>query len=74
MNSWTSSFERGSSPVVGSSSSSRTGEVSSARARATFCCIPRDRFSIASCRRPIGKPTRSRIWGIDFFVALGGMP
>ena len=40
MNSCTSSFDRGSSPVVGSSSSSRTGLVSSARASATFCCMP----------------------------------
>ena len=41
MKDWTSSFERGSRPVVGSSSSSRVGLVSRARAMATFCCIPR---------------------------------
>src|SRR6478672_5760847 len=41
MNAWTSSFERGSRPVVGSSRSSRDGLVSRARAIATFCCIPR---------------------------------
>ena len=60
----TSSFERGSSPVVGSSSSSSTGEVSRARASATFCCMPRDRCSSGSPRRSAGKPTRSRIGGI----------
>ena len=48
MKSCTSSFERGSRPVVGSSSRSSTGEVSSARASATFCCIPRERCSIGS--------------------------
>ena len=32
--------------VVGSSRSSRTGDVSSARASATFCCMPRERFSM----------------------------
>ena len=57
MNSCTSSFERGSRPVVGSSSRSSTGDVRSARASATFCCMPRDRFSIASRRRSAGKPT-----------------
>ena len=64
MNSCTSSFERGSRPVVGSSSRSSTGEVRSARASATFCCIPRERFSIGSVRRSGGKPTRPRISGI----------
>ena len=63
MNSCTSSFERGSRPVVGSSSSSSTGEVSSARASATFCCIPRERFSIGSPRRSAGKPTRAEDLG-----------
>ena len=63
MKSCTSSFERGSSPVVGSSSRSSTGEVSSARASATFCCMPRERFSIGSLRRSGGKPTRPRISG-----------
>ena len=53
----TSCFERGSSPVVGSSSSRSTGDVSSARASATFCCMPRERFSIDSLRRSDGKPT-----------------
>ena len=33
--------------MVGSSSRSSTGEVRSARASATFCCVPRERFSIA---------------------------
>ncbi len=55
MNVCTSCFERGSRPVVGSSSSRSTGEVSSARASATFCCMPRDRFSIGSPRRAAGK-------------------
>ena len=40
MKSCTSSLLRGSSPVVGSSSSSSTGAVSSARASAIFCCMP----------------------------------
>ena len=70
----TSSFERGSSPVVGSSSSSRTAGVRSARASATFCCIPRERFSIGSPRRSAGKPTRSRICGISSRVSAGGHP
>ena len=74
MNSCTSSFERGSSPVVGSSSSSSTGEVRSARASATFCCIPRERFSIDSPRRSAGKPTFSRISGIAVRVCDGGIP
>ena len=73
-NSCTSSFERGSSPVVGSSSSSNTGEVRRARASATFCCMPRDRFSIDSLRRDAGKPTRSRITGIFACVSRGPMP
>ena len=49
MKDWTSSFERGSRPVVGSSRSSRVGLVSRARAIATFCCIPR---LICSTGRP----------------------
>ena len=74
MKSWTSSFERGSRPVVGSSRSNITGEVSRARASATFCCIPRDRFSIGSRRRSWGKPTRVRISGILSFVSLRAHP
>ena len=74
MNSCTSSFERGSRPVVGSSSSSSTGEVRSARASATFCCMPRDRFSIDSLRRSAGKPTFSRISGILCRVCAGVIP
>ena len=46
---WTSSFERGSRPVVGSSRSSSVGLVSRARAIATFCCMPR---LICSSGRP----------------------
>ena len=72
MKSCTSSFERGSSPVVGSSSRSRTGEVRRPRASATFCCMPRERFSIGSPRRSGGKPTRSRISGIRSRVSAGG--
>ena len=74
MNSCTSSFDRGSRPVVGSSSSNRTGEVRSARASATFCCIPRDRFIIDSVRRSGGKPTFERISGIAVRVCDGVMP
>ena len=70
----TSCFERGSRPVVGSSSSRSTGEVSRARASATFCCMPRERFSIASLRRADGKPTRSRMTGIFACVSRGPMP
>ena len=70
----TSSFERGSSPVVGSSSRSRTGEVRSARASATFCCIPRERFSMGSVRLSGGKPTRARISGIHPDVSDSVMP
>jgi hypothetical protein len=70
----TSSFERGSRPVVGSSSRSSTGEVRRARASATFCCIPRERFSIGSVRRSGGNPTRSRIAGICSEVSDGVMP
>ncbi len=65
MNDCTSRLERGSRPVVGSSSSSSTGLVSSARASATFCCMPRDRFSMGSLRRSAGKPTRPRMAGIE---------
>jgi hypothetical protein len=60
----TSRLARGSRPVVGSSSSSSVGEVSSARASATFCCIPRDRSSIGAPERRAGKPTAARISGI----------
>src|SRR5205823_13125212 len=74
MNSCTSSFERGSSPVVGSSSRSRTGEVRSALARATFCCIPRDRCSIDPPRRSGGKPTLARISGTAVRVWRGVIP
>ena len=74
MNSCTSSFDRGSSPVVGSSSRSRTGDVSSALARATFCCMPRDRFSIDSLRRSGGKPTLPRISGTAVRVWRGVIP
>ncbi len=61
MNVWTSSFERGSRPVVGSSSSSRAGLVSSARAIATFCCIPRLICSIGRSTRLAAIPSRARI-------------
>jgi hypothetical protein len=74
MKSCTSSFERGSSPVVGSSSRSTTGDVRSARASATFCCMPRERFSIGSSRRSCGKPTRSRISGIFSRVCFDVIP
>jgi hypothetical protein len=74
MNSCTSSFERGSRPVVGSSRRRTTGDVSKARASATFCCMPRDSASIGSPRRSGGNPTRSRISGILSFVSLDVMP
>jgi hypothetical protein len=74
MMSRTSRRERGSSPVVGSSSKSKTGAVRRARASATFCCMPRERFSIGSRRRFGGKPTRSRISGIRGPVAAGVIP
>jgi hypothetical protein len=63
-----------SSPVVGSSSRSSTGEVRSARARATFCCVPRERFSIACVRRETGKPTRRGSCGIRSLVSFGCQP
>jgi hypothetical protein len=63
MRSCTSRLERGSRPVVGSSSSSSAGEVSSARASATFCCMPRERSSIGAPGRSTEKPTESRICG-----------
>jgi len=50
------------------------GDVRSARASATFCCMPRERFSIGSPRRSFGKPTRPRISGIASFVADGRIP
>ena len=50
------------------------GAVRSARARATFCCMPRDRCSIPSCRRSVGKPTRPRISGIFRLVSRGLSP
>ena len=56
-------FERGSSPVVGSSRSRSTGDVRSARAKATFCCIPRERFSIAS--PPCGPSRKPTLWRIS---------
>src|SRR5215211_1310191 len=61
MNACTSRLLLGSSPVVGSSRSIRTGLVRSARARATFCCIPRERCSIGSSARLGAKPMFSRI-------------
>ena len=70
----TSCLERGSRPVVGSSRSSTTGLVSSARASATFCCMPRDRCSIGSLRRSAGKPTRVRISGMRSRVIFGVIP
>ena len=51
-----------------------TGEVSSARASATFCCMPRERFSIDSPRRSDGKPTRPRISGMRSRVWPAVMP
>ena len=56
MNVCTSRLERGSSPVVGSSSNSSTGEVNSALASATFCCMPRERASIGSVDLAVRKP------------------
>ncbi len=57
----TSRLLLGSSPVVGSSSSIRRGEVRNARATATFCCWPRDRCSMGSRRYRASRPRRSRI-------------
>ena len=74
MKSCTSRRERGSRPVVGSSSSSSVGEVSSARASATFCCMPRERSSIGESERSAGKPTRPRISGTCVRVARGVSP
>ena len=58
---WTSRLLRGSSPVVGSSSSMRRGDVRNARATATFCCWPRDRCSMGSRTQRVSRPRRSRI-------------
>ncbi len=57
----TSRLDTGSSPVVGSSSSRATGAVIRARAIATFCCIPRERFSSGTVTFLCGNPSRSRI-------------
>jgi len=61
MNAWTSSLLRGSRPVVGSSSSRSVGLVSSARAMATFCCMPRLICSTGRPSRFSLTPSRSRI-------------
>jgi hypothetical protein len=66
--------QEGSRPVVGSSSSSSVGEVMSARASATFCCMPRERSSIGALARRAGKPTASRISGIRRRVSAGVSP
>ena len=71
MKSCTSSFERGSRPVVGSSSRSRIGCVRSARASATFCCIPRERSSIASFR-PGGREADALEDPRDLVTGLAG--
>jgi hypothetical protein len=54
-------FDRGSSPVVGSSSSSSTGEVRKARAMATFCCMPRDSSSNGLSILLRSMPSRSSV-------------
>ncbi len=54
-------FDTGSSPVVGSSRSNATGAVINALAIATFCCIPRDRFSNDTLTLLSGNPNRARI-------------
>ena len=74
MKACTSRLERGSRPVVGSSSSSSTGLVSSARASATFCCMPRESVLHRLAAPVGGKPTRPRIAGIASRVWDGVMP
>src|ERR1700730_15937342 len=58
-NSWTSRFDRGSSPVVGSSISRSEGDVRKLRAMAIFCCWPRDSCFIGLSRVSSGRPSRS---------------
>ncbi len=74
MNDWTSSFERGSRPVVGSSRSSRVGLVSRARAIATFCCIPRLICSTGRSSRFSEIPSRARIATASRFAVLPSRP
>ncbi len=57
----TSFFDRGSSPVVGSSMSSNDGAVRKLRAIATFCCWPRDSCFMGWSSVSSGSPRRSRI-------------
>ncbi len=71
---WTSSFERGSSPVVGSSRSSSVGLVSRARAIATFCCIPRLICSTGRSSRFSEMPSRARITIASRLAVLPSRP
>ena len=70
MNACTSRFERGSRPVVGSSSSITTGEVRNDRATAIFCCCPRERWLIGSSARSHSNPSRSRMPGSRRLISL----
>ena len=70
----TSRFDRGSRPVVGSSSSISTGEVRNDRATAIFCCCPRDRWLIGSYALSTSKPRRSRISGTFTLISSGPSP
>src|SRR5450759_3997987 len=65
----TSRFERGSRPVVGSSSNISTGEVRNERATATFCCCPRERWLIGSFDLSVSKPRRPRISGTFVLIS-----
>ena len=73
-NACTSRFDRGSSPVVGSSSSISTGEVRNDLATAIFCCCPRDRWLIGSSARSHSKPRRARIPGSRRLISAGENP
>src|SRR5438105_7053212 len=57
----TSRFERGSSPVVGSSIKSSDGDVRKLRAIATFCCCPRESCFIGRSSVSSGRPSRFSI-------------
>jgi len=67
-------FETGSSPVVGSSSSNKTGDVKRALAIATFCCIPREKSSSDWSNFPFGKPKHPNISIASLFAFLGHRP
>src|SRR6202162_5838599 len=72
--SWTSRFERGSRPVVGSSLRRSDGGGRRLRAIATFCSWPRDNCFIGLSSVPSGSPSRSSMPSTRARVPLPPLP